>query len=88
MGKRRLARKKATAETRRAKSGWALWAVAGAAVILVGGVIAFYIMRDMEAVARPGHSAPDFTLTLFDGKSVTLSDLKGKPVLLSFWGST
>ncbi len=31
--------------------------------------------------------APDFTLTLLDGKTLSLADLKGKPVLLNFWRS-
>lgn len=31
--------------------------------------------------------APDFTLTLLDGKTVTLAGLMGKPVLLYFWWS-
>ncbi len=34
-----------------------------------------------------GHSAPEVTLTLADGKTTKLSDLKGKPVVLSFWAS-
>ena len=29
--------------------------------------------------------APDFTLPTLDGSSVTLSDLRGKPVMLTFW---
>lgn len=29
--------------------------------------------------------APDFTLPTIDGESVTLSDLRGKPVMLTFW---
>ncbi len=29
--------------------------------------------------------APDFTLTLLDGKTLRLADLKGKPVLVNFW---
>ncbi len=29
--------------------------------------------------------APDFTLPTIDGESVTLSDLGGKPVMLTFW---
>jgi len=32
--------------------------------------------------------APDFTLTALDGSTVVLSELRGRPVLLSFWGST
>ena len=31
--------------------------------------------------------APDFTLTLLDGKTLSLADLKGKPVLVNFWWS-
>ncbi len=31
--------------------------------------------------------APDFTLKTFDGKEITLSQLKGKVVLLDFWAT-
>ncbi|MFC4767313.1 thiol-disulfide oxidoreductase ResA [Effusibacillus consociatus] len=34
-----------------------------------------------------GQAAPDFTLTDLNGKAVSLSDLKGKVVLLNFWGT-
>jgi peroxiredoxin len=34
-----------------------------------------------------GKVAPDFTLKTIDGKSVTLSDLRGKAVLLNFWAT-
>lgn len=33
------------------------------------------------------HEAPDFELKTFDGEKVRLSDLRGKPILLSFWAS-
>ena len=33
-----------------------------------------------------GKPAPDFELTGLDGKRVKLSDFRGKPVLLSFFG--
>ena len=31
--------------------------------------------------------APDFTVTMFDGSQVTLSELRGKVVLLNFWAT-
>jgi peroxiredoxin len=34
-----------------------------------------------------GRPAPDFTGTAFDGQKVTLSDLRGKPVLINFFAS-
>jgi len=36
---------------------------------------------------RAGDVAPDFTLKTFDGKTVSLSDYRGKPVVLNFWAS-
>lgn len=31
--------------------------------------------------------APDFTLTSFDGETITLSELRGKVVIINFWAS-
>lgn len=36
---------------------------------------------------REGFSAPDFSLELLDGGLVTLSDLRGKVVLVNFWAT-
>lgn len=36
-------------------------------------------------LVRAGDAAPDFTVSLFDGGSVRLSDLRGKTVLVNFW---
>lgn len=44
-----------------------------------------------EAALTPapvvGAPAPDFTLATLDGGSVTLSELRGHPVLINFWAS-
>lgn len=34
-----------------------------------------------------GQPAPDFTLPTLDGGEITLSDLRGQPVLINFWAS-
>ena len=34
-----------------------------------------------------GNPAPDFQLNNLDGKPVSLSDFRGKPVLLNFWAT-
>jgi peroxiredoxin len=40
------------------------------------------------AVPPTGSPAPEFSLTLLDGRTVSLKDFRGKPVLVNFWGST
>ncbi len=45
---------------------------------------------DREAAKKKvaeGNAAPDFTLKSIDGKDISLSSLKGKTVVLDFWGS-
>jgi len=34
-----------------------------------------------------GHPAPDFTLPALSGESLSLSDLRGRPVVLNFWAT-
>ena len=40
-----------------------------------------------EGNSLVGQIAPDFTLTDLNGGSITLSNLKGKAVLLNFWAT-
>ena len=43
-------------------------------------------MMMRNVTSRPKKNpAPDFELTALDGETVRLSELRGKPVLLSFW---
>ncbi len=63
--------------------------------ILLGGAVIGILGASLKAGGTgrlgqepAGETAPDFTLPLLDGSgSLTLSDLRGKPVLLNFWAS-
>lgn len=94
MGKRKLVRVPSTKEKRETKSKWTMWAIIGVLVVVVGALVAMVVMQSgsratvaKAAGARTGQPAPDFSLRLFNGESVTLSSLKGKPVLVNFWAS-
>ena len=43
--------------------------------------------QETVAVEADGIEAPDFTLNDLNGKPLTLSSLRGKYVILDFWGS-
>lgn len=43
---------------------------------------------DLPVAPEVGSLAPDFEVTLLDGGTVSLDDLKGKPVMLLFWRTT
>lgn len=53
------------------------------------GINAKAIKNELDVMAkiRPGKSAPDFTTQDINGKSFTLSSLKGKVVIIDFWAS-
>src|ERR1700684_261978 len=42
---------------------------------------------DPSEVLMRGKKAPAFTLTTIDGKKVSLSDYKGRPILVNFWAT-
>lgn len=42
---------------------------------------------ETSSAAQSGYLAPDFTLSDSSGESVTLSELRGKPVILNLWAS-
>ena len=46
------------------------------------------IVEDIDpTVVRVGNQAPDFTITIRDGSTFTLSEKRGKVVVLNFWAS-
>ena len=67
------------------------WKVAAvlAAVTGVIGLLAYGFTADPRAIPSTltGKQAPVFSLTLFDGRNIRLSDYHGKVVFLNFWAS-
>jgi len=57
-------------------------------VLLLALVFALYssIVKDPNVV-KAGNDAPNFSLPQLDGPAMKLSDLKGKAVVLNFWGT-
>jgi thiol-disulfide isomerase/thioredoxin len=45
------------------------------------------IAVDVRPVPRPGEVVPELAFTAFSGEAVTLSDLRGRYVLLDFWAT-
>src|SRR6266436_7368130 len=69
-----------------------LWIRLGFIIFIVGGIVgllAYGFTRDSRYIQSPLIAKPElsFTLTLFNGGTLTLKDLHGKAVLLNFWAS-
>lgn len=74
-------------------------AILGFAIVVIAAMlfIGSNIARKRQAEAKRmgallpgqviGRQAPDFTLTTVDGKTLRLSDLRGKAVVLNFWAT-
>jgi thiol-disulfide isomerase/thioredoxin len=59
---------------------------AAALCIIAAGLLLQALPAAADDLAA-GKAAPDFTFTLSDGRTVKLSDYRGKPVVLHFWAS-
>jgi len=57
------------------------------AALLGWTTAALIAVAGLPATALAGEQASDFTLRDIDGKSVTLSELKGRVVIMSFWAT-
>lgn len=54
------------------------------AIVVIGIIVGIGLSR--QGMTQPTSGpAPDFTLNTFDGPPITLSDLRGKVVLVNFW---
>ena len=65
------------------------WLAFGLLLLLAVGCIRDEESDDIAAttLVHAGEQAPDFTVTMLDGSTTTLSALRGKVVLLTFWNT-
>ena len=56
-------------------------------LVLLGAVLIFLFYKNRQPRFVAGEKAPDFTAVLANGQTIRFADLRGKYVLLQFWGS-
>ena len=76
-------------EQSRSAAPWRRLLMTLAVLLPLIGILAYGFMRDPRYINSPliGQRAAPFTVTLFDGKKLSLDDLRGKTVFLNFWAS-
>lgn len=57
------------------------------AILLIGGYTIGMSFWNKETPVKIGYKAPNFNLLGLDGQQYKLSDLKGKSVVVNFWGT-
>lgn len=83
---------------RKKKSNGQLWVMLALIVIIIAVIFLLpscgnrsakgdASQSDSTTLVKVGDPAPDFSVTLFDGSHLTLSELRGKVVLLNFWAT-
>ncbi len=76
-------------EESRSAAPWRRLLITLAVLLPLIGILAYGFMRDPRYINSPliGQQGAPFTVTLFDGKKLSLDDLRGKTVFLNFWAS-
>jgi cytochrome c biogenesis protein CcmG/thiol:disulfide interchange protein DsbE len=71
------------------KMPWRRLVLIGVIIGPILGLLAFGFTRDARYITSPllAKPATPFTITLFDGRKLTLDELRGKAVFLNFWAS-
>jgi cytochrome c biogenesis protein CcmG/thiol:disulfide interchange protein DsbE len=72
------------AQTGSGRIGWR-WLAVGLLVALLA-LLAWGLRAQAGGPLQDGQ-APDFTLTTFEGETLTLSELRGQVVIINFWAS-
>src|SRR4030095_16593224 len=68
---------------------WRRLAITILIIAPVLALLAYGFRRDSRYIVSPliAKPATPFTVTLFDGRKLTLDDLRGKAVFINFWAS-
>lgn len=61
--------------------------MAGFVGLLLWGMLHREPITGLSGVTMVDRPAPDFSLTTFDGATISLAELRGKPVIINFWAS-
>lgn len=83
---------------RKKKSNGQLWVMLALIVIIIAVIVLLpscgnrsakggASQSDSTTLVKVGDPAPDFSVALLDGSHLTLSELRGKVVLLNFWAT-
>lgn len=83
---------------RKKKNNGQLWVMLALIVIIIAVIVLLpscgnrsakggASQSDSTTLVKVGDPAPDFSVALFDGSHLTLSELRGKVVLLNFWAT-
>ncbi|MEE8419040.1 MAG: TlpA disulfide reductase family protein [Dehalococcoidales bacterium] len=67
--------------------GIVILVIAGFGALLAAGLLIKEPLTGASGAARVNRPASDFTLSLFSGGEITLSSLRGNPVVINFWAS-
>jgi cytochrome c biogenesis protein CcmG/thiol:disulfide interchange protein DsbE len=57
------------------------------AVVLLLVIVGLGLVRAQEGPVGVGSTAPEFTLTTFEGEQISLAALRGQVVVVNFWAS-
>lgn len=61
--------------------------VVGFLGLLVWGMVNRQPLTGLSGITMVNRPAPDFVLNTFEGTTISMADLRGKPVILNFWAS-
>lgn len=56
-------------------------------VVLLGALVCVIFLSMREHIVQEGDSAPDFSITADNGRTITASNFGGKLLLLNFWAT-